>query len=382
VRVFFMVACSSYGLATPSLLGRRRNRHLFHFRDLTAAGTPPGVVLPAGRHGTGLLSLQTFILLLEIGRERRSQGKPFMLAMEEPELHIPPGLQRRLIAQAISIAEQTLCTSHSPRIAAFYPATAVQILEKRQGQLAATPILPQGLDSSATQAARKLYHDDRARFVEALMHHRVLIPEGRSEWEWLRLLADALETGDQAIVAAPSTVPPFSAIIGVVPTHDCAVTHTYQRLQPLRSGIVVLVDGDDDGNSKIAELKALAEPPAIIIQWPDDWTIENSIGWILKAAEDVNVQTLRNRIDCEFDDVDSLIALFKIQQGAGRLKTDYLAYEEVAATIRDNQPSLSRTRTLLEAITLASLGRQNQTEHLVVDNERSDAACLVIRIQP
>ena len=70
-----------------------------------------GNSLPVGRHGMGLLSLQTFILLLELGRERRRQGKPFLLAIEEPELHIPPGMQRRLVAQAVSIAEQTIWTT-------------------------------------------------------------------------------------------------------------------------------------------------------------------------------------------------------------------------------------------------------------------------------
>ena len=80
-----------------------------------------GIALPVGRHGMGLLSLQTFILLLELGRERRRQEKPFFFVMEEPELHIPPGLQRRLVAQAVSIAEQTICTSHSPSVAAYYP---------------------------------------------------------------------------------------------------------------------------------------------------------------------------------------------------------------------------------------------------------------------
>jgi len=54
------------------------------------------------------------------------QSKPFLFAMEEPELHIPPGMQRRLIAQAVSIAGQTICTTHSPRVAAsnFLPLIA------------------------------------------------------------------------------------------------------------------------------------------------------------------------------------------------------------------------------------------------------------------
>ena len=45
----------------------------------------------------GLLALQSFLLLLELGRERIRLGKSFLFALEEPELHIPPGMQRRLI---------------------------------------------------------------------------------------------------------------------------------------------------------------------------------------------------------------------------------------------------------------------------------------------
>ena len=130
-----------------------------------------GVSLPVGRHGMGLLSLQTFILLLELGRERVRLGKPFLFAMEEPELHVPPGMQRRLISQAVSIAEQTICTSHSPRVAAYYPATSVQLLDRNRARFAATPILPAPLDGNAPNALRKLFRDDRARLVEALMHH-------------------------------------------------------------------------------------------------------------------------------------------------------------------------------------------------------------------
>ena len=210
-----------------------------------------GFPLPVGRHGMGLLSLQTFILLLELGRERVRMGKPFLFAMEEPELHIPPGMQRRLISQAVSIAEQTICTSHSPRVAAFYPATSVQTLDRKPAQLVATPMLPAPLDGNATNARRKLFGDDRARLVEALMHHRVLIPEGRSEYEWFRLLSDVLETGDIALDAADADTPAFGTVIGVVPTHDGAVAEVYDALRTLRRGLVPFVDGDDAGVSKI-----------------------------------------------------------------------------------------------------------------------------------
>ena len=62
-----------------------------------------GPSIPAGRHGTGLISLQSLALLLEIGRTRRERGESFIFALEEAELHVPPGLQRRLIGDAAAV---------------------------------------------------------------------------------------------------------------------------------------------------------------------------------------------------------------------------------------------------------------------------------------
>ena len=314
-----------------------------------------GLPLPVGRHGMGLLSLQTFILLLELGRERVRMGKPFLFAMEEPELHIPPGMQRRLISQAVLIAEQTVCTSHSPRVAAFYPATSVQTLDRNPAQLAATPMLPAPLDGNATNARRKLFGDDRARLVEALMHHRVLIPEGRSEFEWFRLLSDVLETGDIALDAADTDTPAFGTVIGVVPTHDGAVAEVYDALRTLRRGLVPFVDGDDAGVRKIEQIHGSNPMPELILRWRDGWTMEDALSWILKGDEGAALAELQGRIDREFETIDDLVSLFKVKTGPGRLKTDYLAYEEVASVIGSLPGCRTRAAVLLEAVTLATL---------------------------
>jgi energy-coupling factor transporter ATP-binding protein EcfA2 len=345
--------------------------------------TANGVALPAGRHGTGLLSLQTFILLLEIGRERRQQGLSFILAMEEPELHVPPGLQRRLIAQAVSIADQTICTSHTPRIAAFFPATKVQFLERKEGRLSSTPLLEKPLGGDATAAARKLYHDDRAKVVEALMHYRVLVPEGRNEYEWFRLLVDAVETGDRALTVGRTEVPPFGAVVGVVPTHGAAVKETYERLRKLRAGICAIVDGDRAGEDYIRSLTRLDASPDVIVQWPNDWKIESAICWVLEAGDDTMMDALKSRIENhEFDDLDGLKVLFDVNEGRGRLKTDYLAHEEIASVIREQEPCLARAEVLLGAVTLACLGRYRDSENLELDEELSTEASVVLRFQP
>jgi len=341
-----------------------------------------GVSLPVGRHGMGLLSLQTFILLLELGRERVRIGKPFLFAMEEPELHIPPGMQRRLISQAVSIAEQTVCTSHSPRVAAYYPATSVQILDRDMENLVATPMLAAPLKGSATNARRKLFQDDRARLVEALMHHRVLIPEGRTDCHWFRLLSDLLETGDIALADADTDTPAFGTVIGVVPTHDGAVADVYDALRTLRRGLVPLVDGDDGGSEKIKELNRAEPKPELILRWRDNWTIEDAVGWILKGDEDAALVELQRRLDQEFASIDHLVSLFKSNTGQGRLKGDYVAYEEVAWTIGGLRDCRNRAAVLLEGVTLATLKRGEGCDLVHRDEKHSTADLTVFRLQP
>jgi energy-coupling factor transporter ATP-binding protein EcfA2 len=345
-------------------------------------GAEIGTALPVGRHGTGLLSLQTFILLLELGRERRRQGKPFLFAMEEPELHIPPGMQRRLVAQAVSIAQQTICTTHSPRVASFFPAISVQILEHRATGVSSTPMLASPLNNSASNALRKLCHDDRPRVVEGLMQHRVLIPEGRTEYEWLRLLADLLETTEPTEALIESDIPAFGTVVGVIPTHDSAVVETYRVLRRLRGGLVPMIDGDGVGDAKILELLGEEHCPPIILQWQKDWTTEDGIGWILKADEKNAVDALSPRIEHAFKTIDDLVNLFKVKTGPGRLKVNYLAYEEVASVVGALAACRRRAATLMEAVTRACLDQHGTCELLVLDEERSSERSTVLRVTP
>lgn len=341
-----------------------------------------GAVLPASRHGTGILSLQTFVLLLEIGRERRKQGLPFMLALEEPELHVPPGLQRKLVAQAVAISEQTICTSHAPRVAAFYPATSTLVIDRAGGNLSATPMLATSLAPSATSVQRKLYLDDRARIVDALMHHRVLVPEGRGDHEWLRLLSDVVETGEHAFGVTPDDTTPFGAVVGVVPTHSSAVQETYNELRRLHREVVPMVDGDDEGRKKLMGLLKAPDAPKIVLTWRDGWEIEDAIIWILSADEAAVLAPLNDRLNWTVTSTAEVLAKFKTKDGPGRAKTDYLAYEEIASVIRDSGACRERARLVLNAITRATLGTYEGGNGLVKDEQKSTTTTTVLRIEP
>ena len=91
---------------------------------------------------------------------------------------------------------------------------------------------------------------------------------------------------------------------------------------------------------------------------------------------------LQGRIDREFESIDDLVGLFKVRTGPGRLKTDYLAYEEVASVIGSLPGCRTRAAVLLEAVTLAALGRAQGCNLIRRDDEHSTVGSAVFRLEP
>lgn len=330
--------------------------------------------LPAARHGTGLISLQTLVLLLEIGRARRQARQSFILAMEEPELHVPPGLQRRLIGDAAVVSDQLICTTHAPRVAAFFEAPCIQILnrppisandsESRVERLVGRPLSSSSMVEEPNSLVQ-LYTDHRARLVEALMFPRVLIPEGRIDFEWLRLLLDVAETGERTLHDHQSPVPPFGSIVGVIPTRDSAVQITFKRLRALHDHVGVLVDGDAAGKSYVSDLIACNPMPCCVIQWPNDWTIEDAVCWTLEADVTNLLSEINVRLNREFHSLDELVMALKNTNGqTGGLKSHYMAHEDIAGAMRKSHLCVQRVEKLLETLTRAMLGRHEGSSQL------------------
>jgi putative ATP-dependent endonuclease of OLD family len=96
-----------------------------------------GPTLPSQRQGTGLVSLQSLLLLMQFGKARAETGQSFMLAVEEPELHIQPSQQKRLVNRLNALCDQTIVTTHSPIVAALFPAPNTLFIETREGVLKA-----------------------------------------------------------------------------------------------------------------------------------------------------------------------------------------------------------------------------------------------------
>lgn len=337
-----------------------------------------GPSLPAARHGSGLVSLQSLLLLLEVGRVRLANGLPFILAMEEPELHLSPGIHARLVAEAVANANQVICTTHSPDVARVFSATSVLIVTNDAGCLSARPFLAQPLTPVASNNERKLYLQNRARVVSALMHSFVLIPEGRFDTEWLTRFADV---GDPYT----TNTTPFSAVFGVVPTENAAVVFTSERLTPLRSRIVAMVDGDGAGNNYVTELLANTSPPFLIIQLPVDWTIENVVFWMLDPGGATALATLSAALaGFTFISLHALCDLLKTSNHKGTntvgLKEDVLAHDTIAGVLEAIPECRARVVTFCEALVSAAVGANHP--QIVPDLGRSTGAVSVVRFKP
>jgi len=333
-------------------------------------GNGDGLGVPARRHGSGLISLQHLLLLFQFGRQRAQVGEGFWMALEEPELHVPPPLQRRLAHRIQALSTQTFVSTHSPMVAALADPRSVMVLRNDAGVLSTMPLLDAALPVATPNGVRKLFQLNRVDTIAALMHDAVLVPEGRIDFEWLKLLVRAVDLSQDWTPAGECR---FGAYIGLIPTHDAAVEATVTALQRLHPRIATLVDGDSDGQGYAARLANLTPGPAVIVRWPDGWMIEDVVGWILNADAEAALQALAKVIAPAAASILELVARMKSEDRAeGGLKQDQVTYEALADVLGELEPCCRRARGLLNALVQVLLGEDSplfsdapQGDHLV-----------------
>jgi putative ATP-dependent endonuclease of the OLD family len=235
-------------------------------------------LLPFARHGAGMISLQAFLIVLAFAEQRKTQGKNFIFAAEEPELHLHPALHRRLANRIRGLSTQSIITTHSPIVAASYQAVSSLFIRNIDGTLAAVPVRKSGVVEPTRNAVRHLYRKFREPFYEALMGAIVLVPEGESDFLWLRLWQQVAEASDE--VAAQCTLTPIT----IIPTSDAAITDTMVEISRFRADAIALVDGDASGDAYICSLEQATCRPTKIIQYGVGAAVECLSAWILEPA--------------------------------------------------------------------------------------------------
>jgi hypothetical protein len=316
-----------------------------------ANGDAPSV--PAKRQGSGLISLQSLFLLLHFGQRRIAAGESFLMALEEPELHLPPAVQRRVLSRLQALSTQTIVTTHSPLVAGFCDATSLLVVRMKEGELDVRPLLPKALTQAATNATRKLFQINRTETAAAVMSECVLVPEGRYDFDWLTLLLRVAELHGEA--AGPPCL--FGVRIGLVPTDSAKVKETCGVLGKAHPLVCALVDGDADGIGYADALDEAEAGAARVLLWPTGWTIEDVVGWVIEADRQAALQQINSDLTQPSLNRAELVTRLKSEDRAAHgLKGDGVAREIIANALSERPACRIRARELLHAMSEACLG--------------------------
>jgi len=303
--------------------------------------------IPLGSHGSGLISLQTLLLLLEFGRFRKENEQNFILATEEPELHMHPGMHRRLIGRIRGLSTQTIISTHSPEIAAYYKPSEINILETTEdGTTHISPLVEK--DTPPQNALMRLFTIYRKETSEALMHSKIIIPEGISEYYWLNKLVSAFITTEGWDIT--NTITSF----GIIPTQDSNVVQSFKTISKIGSFLLPFVDGDAAGKGYVTHLKNDTPNPPFILQLKDTHFLEHLIAWIIlpqNTTEEGKLKTVLDNKPINYYDINQLGVL---------LATDYKSYwkvhDELIEIMVTNSAYTQKVRKLINAFDRLEVG--------------------------
>ncbi len=333
-----------------------------------------GPTLPAIRQGTGLTSLQSLLLLMQFGKARADTNKSFVLAVEEPELHIQPSQQKRLVNRLNALCDQTIVTTHSPLVAAMFPVEATYFVDNEDGQVTAPP-LSQTVPAGPSNHKQHLFFAWRQKLIAALMHQRVLIPEGISDVAWLEALQTALELR-QSWDSHENEQSKFSTFVGVVPTDDAKISETYEVVRGVHRNCAILVDGDGAGRGYIDQLRALDPSPQAAVLWQNDWKIENVVAWIAEANSALVLPQLAAAHEAEIADLGGLITFLEARKS-------YAPTQEItSAVLMRDAACRRRAAQLLNALCDTLLDPSTQSSPLFVQETEDGAAMPTFRFEP
>lgn len=129
-------------------------------------------VTPYYHQGTGTINTLVLSLLSMIADIKEN----VIFAMEEPEIALPPHIQKRVVLSVVDKSTQALFTSHSPYVLEEFDPDSIMVVSRDNGIMQAVPAgMPPAVRNKAYQ------EEIRKRFCESLLSRRVLIAEGRTE---------------------------------------------------------------------------------------------------------------------------------------------------------------------------------------------------------
>jgi putative ATP-dependent endonuclease of OLD family len=246
-----------------------------------------------------------------------------------------------------SMATQTIVTTHSPTVAGVPDPHQILLVVNTNGSASVRPLIAAPLAFDAISPIRGLLLSDRDATVLALMHPSILIPEGKTDANWLRLLVKALVLNPSEIDELALA---FAHEVGIIPTKDARATEVFEHLRPIHPALFCLFDGDTAGNNYAAACCRLLHPPKTVVRWPVGWAIEHA-GWIAEADPSV-----LNEAELAASGVpqtpNGLVAAL-----SNELKTNEIIHAQIADAMTSNDRCRSRIAHILRLLADLAAGR-------------------------
>jgi putative ATP-dependent endonuclease of OLD family len=134
-----------------------------------------GYAAPFQHQGSGTINTLVLAMLGLIAKRREGQ---VIFAMEEPELSLPPHVQKRVVDKVRALASQALFTSHSPYVIEEFAPEQMMTLKR---DLASGALSGAVVDLPTNIKPKAFREGVRIRFCEALLARRVVVVEGKTE---------------------------------------------------------------------------------------------------------------------------------------------------------------------------------------------------------
>lgn len=315
VRELVPIECADAPQIRVSQMTREHLRQILTVFLETGAFKNDGSPYAAPYHHQGTGTINTLVLsLLSLIAELRQN---VIFAMEEPEIALPPHTQKRVINSVISKSAQAIFTSHSPYVLEEFDPCNILVMCRCGGILS-------GIPATYPPAVKpKAYKDEvKRRFCEALLARRVLIVEGRTEY-------DAISVGAKHLSSLNPTL--YSSLEGLgIATIDAG---TDSQIAPLGTyfkgfGKTVYAVFDKQDDEALAVIKTCVDMPfeasekgfeKVILNGSDEVTLKRYALNVVTAGEwPQHLDGIKPNDAMQIEELkDSLFRFFKNRKGEG-----------------------------------------------------------------
>ncbi len=329
-------------------------------------------ILPLSRHGSGIRSVQILVLLLQIGKIRSLRMSNFILAVEEPELHLHSSRHQYIISRIRGCSNQSVITTHSPLVAAAFQPSEVVFLSNLNGTLSACRVGAVNEGEPRPNAELKLLKPgNREAIYESFMGDVVIVPEGISDYSYFK----ALLKGVQISEGWSELGQDCPRYLGVFPNVTDNSTTPLDAFGHMPLKFVILVDGDEGGSARLKMLKEQGKA-TFVVQLPQGWTSENLIGWILGGTNLAEKETLLESLGEEDKDAASLIIESLLVEV--KFKTRWDLHPVLTDMVVESKAVQKRAIQFFDALCCASSG--DFDSHFVKDDNQSSKDFSVYRL--